>query len=207
MRTNNFDPLAYIESAFLDKEAPQETREDQSSEISDLGMTIPSITDYIQTSTRAKIVINDQVTEEPLLDGEATPKARFRKTVMSAPRPRRARKTSAAEGPAIDPELQSVWQALPKNVAFLCGFYDDSVTKNYYRGEFKETRVELVRRLLDPELSLEETSRLLGVCPATVRRYTNRGWLAHHRTTGGQRRFRLSDIVKFVDEHGRFPEE
>jgi hypothetical protein len=31
--------------------------------------------------------------------------------------------------------------------------------------------------------------------------------LAHHRTTGGQRRFRLSNVVKFLDEHGRFPED
>lgn len=140
-------------------------------------------------------------------DGEAGKKAKFRKTVMSAPRPRRTQNSVVSSQPTIDPELQSVWQALPKNVAFLCGFYDDSVTSNYYRGEFKESRVDLVRRLLDPELSLEETSRLLGVCPATVRRYTNREWLAHHRTSGGQRRFRLSDVVKFVDEHGRFPEE
>jgi excisionase family DNA binding protein len=124
---------------------------------------------------------------------------------MSAPRPRRAKRKATKSG--IDPELESVWNSLPKNVAFLCSFFDDSVTKNYYRGEFKENRQELIRRLLDPELSLEETSRLLGVCPATVRRYTNRGWLAHHRTTGGQRRFRLSDIVKFVGEHGRLPEE
>src|SRR5206468_7287904 len=115
---------------------------------------------------------------------------------------RRAKAQGSAE-PVLDAEIQSIWQALPKNVEFLCSFYDDSVTKNYYRGEFKENRQELIRRLLDPELSLEETSRLLGVCPATVRRYTNREWLTHHRTTGGQRRFRLSDIVKFVDEHGR----
>jgi Helix-turn-helix domain len=140
-------------------------------------------------------------------DSEAGRKAKFRKTVMSAPRPRRTQNNVVSAQPTIDPELQSVWQALPKNVAFLCGFYDDSVTSNYYRGEFKESRVDLVRRLLDPELSLEETSRLLGVCPATVRRYTNREWLTHHRTSGGQRRFRLSDVVKFVDEHGRFPEE
>src|SRR6185312_14160618 len=121
----------------------------------------------------------------------STKRARFRKTVMSAPRPRRAKKP--AEGDlVIDPDLQEIWQTLPKNVEFLCSFYDDSVTKNYYRGEFKESRQDLIRRLLDPELSLEETSRLLGVCPATVRRYTNRKWLMHHRTTGGQRRFRLS---------------
>ncbi|HZH99380.1 MAG TPA: helix-turn-helix domain-containing protein, partial [Fimbriimonadaceae bacterium] len=105
------------------------------------------------------------------------------------------------------PDLQQCWETLPKSIEFLCSFYNDTVTKNYYRGEFKESRKDLIKRLLDPELSLEETSRLLGVCPATVRRYTNRGWLTHHRTNGGQRRFRLSDIAKFVEVHGRFPEE
>jgi hypothetical protein len=33
-----------------------------------------------------------------------------------------------------------------------------------------------------------------------VRRYTNRGWLRHFRTEGNQRRFRLSDIVAFLEE-------
>ncbi len=125
---------------------------------------------------------------------------------MSAPRPRRVQ--NAAQTPnTFDANLQSIWQNLPKNVEFLSKFFDDSVTANYYRGEFKETRIDLIRRLLDPELSLEETSRLLGVCPATVRRYTNRGWLTHHRTQGGQRRFRLSSLISFVEAHGRFPEE
>ena len=64
----------------------------------------------------------------------------------------------------------------------------------------------MIERLLDPQLSLEETSRLLGVCPATVRRYTNRGWLDHHRTTGGQRRFKLSDIVVFCGQTRPIPE-
>ena len=92
-------------------------------------------------------------------------------------------------------------------IKFLGSYYDDSITANYYGREFKETRQDLIHRLLDPQLSLEETSRLLGVCPATVRRYTNRDWLKHFRTEGGQRRFRLSDIVKFVEQHGRLPEE
>ncbi|MGV3618575.1 MAG: helix-turn-helix domain-containing protein [Fimbriimonas sp.] len=167
-----------------------------------LSMAIPSIGDYLKIPGVAKTTT--VVVEEEAPDGT---RKKFRKTVMSAPRPRRAKAAATKDQPAIDPELQSIWQALPKNVEFLCSFYDDSVTKNYYRGEFKESRQELIQRLLDPELSLEETSRLLGVCPATVRRYTNRGWLAHHRTGGGQRRFRLSDIVKFVDLHGRFPQE
>lgn len=234
MKTNNFDPLAYIESAFLDREDALDEREGLIRGLEDMSIDIPSITDYLSGGRRirqeeipaeaailARSAVNGAgnaeigpiekveltVQLETVGDVEIGKRAKFKKTVMSAPRPRRSRKGAPEQERTIDPELQSVWQALPRNVAFLCSFYDDSVTKNYYRGEFKESRQELIRRLLDPELSLEETSRLLGVCPATVRRYTNRGWLAHHRTTGGQRRFRLSDIVNFVDEHGRFPEE
>jgi excisionase family DNA binding protein len=199
LRTNDFDPLAYIENAFLDKqsESPEQERDADGS----MQVAIPSITDYLKTKKlsngSATLTIDEEV--------DSRKPARFRKTVMSAPRPRRAKASTPAR--VIDPALQTIWEALPKNIDFLCSFYDDSVTANYYRGEFKESRQELIKRLLNPELTLEETSRLLGVCPATVRRYTNRGWLSHHRTTGGQRRFRLSDIVRFVELHGRFPEE
>lgn len=132
------------------------------------------------------------------------PRGKFRKTEMSAPRPRR--KSNHVVSNAVDPELQKVWANLPKSVMFLASLYDDNVTSHYYTGEFKESRQEFIRRLLDPQLNLEEVSRLLGVCPTTVRRYTNRGWLHCHRTKGGQRRFLLSDIVTFVEKHGRFPE-
>ena len=198
MRTDNFDPLAYIENAFLDT---QKTEETLVTESEDLGIQMPSIAEYLNSEPTLDLGVEAEPSPE-----SPVAKAKFRKTVMSAPRPRRAKQPALPTESVIDEDLQSVWQTLPKSVEFLCSFYDDSVTANYYRGEFKESRQELIRRLLDPELSLEETSRLLGVCPATVRRYTNRGWLAHHRTVGGQRRFRLSDIVKFVDEHGRFPE-
>jgi excisionase family DNA binding protein len=187
LRTNEFDPLAYIESGFLDTRESAEPKDR-------LDVSVPTIKEYLQIDS-----------SEPAPGEDATPRTKFKKTVMSAPRPRRAR--SAATDRSMDPRLQVVWEALPKNIEFLCSFFDDSVTANYYRGEFKESRQELIERLLDPELTLEETSRLLGVCPATIRRYTNRKWLAHHRTQGGQRRFRLSDVVKFVEAHGRFPEE
>jgi excisionase family DNA binding protein len=196
LRTENFDPLQYIENAFLD------TRKAGSLELPDdeeFELPAPTLAGHIEHAhgtgaSKAGVEFSPAV------------KSRFRKTVMSAPRPRRSKSSSNLGEQVMDGELHSVWQTLPKSVEFLSSFYDDAVTANYYRGEFKESRQELIRRLLDPELSLEETSRLLGVCPATVRRYTNRGWLAHHRTKGSQRRFRLSDIVRFVDEHGRFPE-
>lgn len=195
-----FDPLAYIESAFLDKSDTAKKAESKS----ELDVDIPSIGDYLHKGN-GKAKGATALLEKPTPTSTPEPsKSKFRKTVMSAPRPRRAKQVE--EEPQIDPALQTVWEALPKNIAFLCSFFDDSVTANYYRGEFKETRQDLIKRLLDPELTLEETSRLLGVCPATVRRYTNRHWLTHHRTAGGQRRFRLSDIVGFVEQHGRFPE-
>ncbi len=122
---------------------------------------------------------------------------------LSSPRPRKSKNPTIES--VIDEGLQEIWASLPKNIDFLSTFFDDSVTSHYYRGEFKETRKDLIKRLLDPELSLEEVSRLLGVCPATIRRYTNRSWLEHVRTKGGQRRFRLSGVVRFVETHGKSP--
>ncbi len=60
-----------------------------------------------------------------------------------------------------------------------------------------ETREELLSRLLDPTLTLEETARLLEVCPTTVRRYTNKGILPCERSAGNQRRFKLSHVLAF----------
>ena len=67
------------------------------------------------------------------------------------------------------------------------------------RSRFRESRQELIERLVDPTLSLEQTAVILGVCPTTVRRYTNKNLLRHFRTKGNQRRFRLSDVVEFME--------
>lgn len=70
-----------------------------------------------------------------------------------------------------------------------------------------ESREQLVQRLMDPVLSLEETATLLDVCPTTVRRYTNRGILKCYRTPGNQRRFRLSEIMSFMERRQTGREE
>jgi excisionase family DNA binding protein len=62
-----------------------------------------------------------------------------------------------------------------------------------------ESREELIERLLDPIWSINEAAVLCGVCPASIRRYTNRGVLKCFRTPGNQRRFRLSDVLDFME--------
>lgn len=93
------------------------------------------------------------------------------------------------------------WHKLPRQLQLLLSSANDEVASKYYKP-FRESREELIRRLLDPELSLEEAARVLGVCPTTVRRYTNKGHLPHYRTAGNQRRFRLSDILEFMERRG-----
>jgi excisionase family DNA binding protein len=63
-----------------------------------------------------------------------------------------------------------------------------------------ETRTQMLERLTNPTISLYEASVLLDVCSATVRRYTNSGMLPHVRTEGGQRRFRLHDVLVLMRE-------
>ncbi len=95
-------------------------------------------------------------------------------------------------------EIGEMWAKLPRHIQLLMGQASQEVAQNSYK-QFKETREELIARLLDPTLSLEETARILNVCPTTVRRYTNRGVLTHIRTAGNQRRFRLSDVLAFLE--------
>jgi len=93
-------------------------------------------------------------------------------------------------------QLQARQRQLPIDVAEVAAEPEDAEP----RGA-SETREELVTRLLDPTLTLRECSLLLGVCPTTVRRYTNRGLLRCFRTPGKQRRFRLSDVLEFMEGH------
>lgn len=193
-----FDPIAYIESAFVDSEKTPPRLDESLTELE-----IPSIQEFLGAQAQGEAA---EASRETAVKAKRIRTTAYRplkpETIekMSAPRPRKRKAVAEAE-PTIDATVRTAWEQLPRNVEFLTKFFDYSVTANYYTGEFKESREDLIRRILDPELNLEEVSRLLGVCPATVRRYTNRGWLAHHRTAGGQRRFRLSGLVAFVEEH------
>jgi excisionase family DNA binding protein len=97
---------------------------------------------------------------------------------------------------------QANWDRMPHHLQTLVGTVGDEVAQNSYKT-FKETREQLIQRLLDPIISLEEAARVLNVCPTTVRRYTNRGVLKHYRTAGNQRRFKLSDVLAFMESGKR----
>lgn len=64
------------------------------------------------------------------------------------------------------------------------------------------TRRELINRLENPEISLQEAAILLEACRATVRVLCDENKLAHHRTPGGQRRFFYREIKEFIRDHG-----
>jgi excisionase family DNA binding protein len=63
-----------------------------------------------------------------------------------------------------------------------------------------ETRAQMLERLSNPLISLHEAGVLLRVCAATVRRLSNDGELPHERTEGGQRRFRLREVLRVLAE-------
>ncbi len=203
MRKDELDPFAYIESAFVEVPEAEEKPEKKPREATAKDAPQPkepsrSLVDAIRSAS-----VKEKAAPKPKVSGPPV-QVKLKKTEMSAPRPRKRR--SPSKDAPISNELEEVMKMVPKNLKFLSTVYDDGVTQKYYSTTFREPREDLIRRLVDPELSLEDTARLLGVCPATVRRYTNRGWLSHHRTKGNQRRFRLSGIVAFVEEHGRNPE-
>ncbi|MCS6777872.1 MAG: helix-turn-helix domain-containing protein [Chloroherpetonaceae bacterium] len=130
-------------------------------------------------------------------------------------RARRARKVPIAP-PAPGVSLEELWARVPRHIQTLLAMETPGapeIAQNSYKRPFAEQRRELIERLLDPILTLEQVARLLNVCPATVRRYTNQGLLNCFRkepecTTEvksrptretRQRRFRLSDVVAFLE--------
>lgn len=79
---------------------------------------------------------------------------------------------------------------------------DTNAPRRPGRRPLTETREEIILRLLDPEMTLHEAAALLNLSKATVRRYTTIGKLHCSRTAGGQRRFRLSDLLTFLEAGG-----
>ena len=150
------------------------------------------------------------VEEEPLLEwgaAEVAPESREPEpeAERAAPAARPAKPRAQVRGLAQDVHAQDFQtrrlqtlltrqQRLPLEMA-----EEPAAFRRDSRPEPKESREDLVQRLLDPVLSISETATLLGVCPTSIRRYTKRGLLKCFRTPGNQRRFRLADVLDFME--------
>src|SRR5574341_45037 len=55
----------------------------------------------------------------------------------------------------------------------------------------------------DEWLSLKEVAEMLGVHPSTVRSWSDKGMLPVHRTQGGHRRFRRSEVALWASSRGQ----
>jgi excisionase family DNA binding protein len=121
------------------------------------------------------------------------------RVVPSAPRPQTPARSEAAASVTTPPVVRQRKKRTQRAPAPDSGKRE--IAQKSYKP-FRESRADLLQRLLDPMISLEEAARLLNVCPTTVRRYTNRGILTHHRTAGNQRRFKLSDVLAFMESDG-----
>ncbi len=168
-----------------------------------------------EPSAKTRYVLRGGVTV-PVTEGQSkeAAKASDVPAVEAAPNRKPAPKAVTLLEPELVPDAAphdemtantpaSLWERLPRHIQLLAQIpapLEEEVAQKYYTRGFRESREELIERLLDPPLTLEETARVLGVCPATVRRYTNRGVLLHQRTVGQQRRFRLSDVLLFLEK-------
>ncbi len=69
------------------------------------------------------------------------------------------------------------------------------------------TKVEERGETLDRWVGIGEASRLLGVRPATVRRWTKQDRLKAFVTPGGHRRYKVGDLLEYTDRNLRSEEE
>ena len=58
----------------------------------------------------------------------------------------------------------------------------------------------MLERLTNPLISLHEAGVILNLCASTLRRYSDSGVLPHERTAGGQRRFRLKQVLVLLQD-------
>lgn len=164
---------------------------------------VPETKEQAASAAPAMLVKTDSPTSL-LLTARRSTRARHARNVRPHPAPTGL---TAAE----------LWASVPRHVQTLLALERQEegteVAQSSYKRPFQETRRELIERLLDPILSLEEAARLLNVCPTTVRRYTNKNILTYYRKEPQkssrpgvsteketrQRRFRLSDILTFLE--------
>jgi excisionase family DNA binding protein len=106
--------------------------------------------------------------------------------------------------PAVATERPVIpcWERLPAHIQLIAGLIEPDEANLYDDEARGAERQKLIESLLNPTVTLDEAAVLLGVSSATVRRYTTKGILPCQRTVGQQRRFRLADVLVFLERNG-----
>jgi excisionase family DNA binding protein len=146
---------------------------------------------------------DEEPSEPPLLKTEAAPSGQPVLTLAGPESVGTRVGAEATDGDQPAGELPPASDLVSRRLELLSQVRTTTQDEDAGKTRSRESRVELVQRLVDPTLTLEETALLLGVCPTTVRRYTNKGILPHFRTQGNQRRFRFSDVIEFLEKQQR----
>lgn len=187
-------------------ETPQAPADEFSTEGHDTGLestASPELSEAASSPHTGNTTVSQAVRQAvpSRIEPKQTPAPGRKTTLRRAKHARNVRPTDVVE----EMNAATLWSLVPKHLQTLLALGTEEVAQNSYKRGFKESRLELIQRLLDPTLTLEETARLLNVCPTTVRRYTNRGLLTHQRTPGDQRRFKLSDVLAFLEAQSQSP--
>jgi hypothetical protein len=121
------------------------------------------------------------------------------------------RRTAAAQrhrsGPAIDVasplSSDKLWGLAPRSNPIVIAHTEQVGPAGADFRRATESRLDLVSRLLDPNLPLSETARLLNVEPAEVQRKPSPTVLVNMRPAGENKRYKLSDVISFLEQQSR----
>jgi excisionase family DNA binding protein len=152
--------------------------------------------------------LEGEMASEPLLSLVVEPEVKPALRTIAPPRiPLSAMKPSRRPQmpmPAVATErpVMPCWERLPAHIPLIAGLIEPDEANLYDDEARGAERQKLIASLLNPNVTLDEAAVLLGVSSATVRRYTTKGILPYQRTVGQQRRFRLSDVLTFLERNG-----
>src|SRR5687768_15168073 len=120
MPKKTYDPLDYIEQAFLDVRQAGQQQATEAEIDAEVDTIKPFTKDFVSGAPTVSIRHED-IRAEPKPKRQSL---RLKKTQMNAPRPRR--KQNGTPAPIVDDRMEHVWMLLPKNLKFLAGVYDDN---------------------------------------------------------------------------------
>ncbi|MEP6755003.1 MAG: hypothetical protein ABJA67_05855 [Chthonomonadales bacterium] len=93
------------------------------------------------------------------------------------------------------------WRLSPRHLQALFIVHNGDEQAKIMSRTFKENRIEVIQRLLDPNLSLGQTARVLKITPCKVRELRSTGNVILSRLPAKNHLSQIADALKFVEQH------